>query len=304
MSTKHIPTLGIIASISASIFFALMPIYIQFLPTDSGYAATGQRIIWTSIFILLILLSTRQLSSALQPLFKISYWPGLLAGSLLVGIQWFIFIWAPLNGETLGLSQGYFLLPLTLVLMGKFVLGEQLSSAKKLAFVFASLAIGYNLWVVGHFSWVAIVIAVGYPIYFLLRRKQPIPVLSAFFIENLLLFPIAWWACIYYGQVNHPFEYSAYGLLWFFGLGILGSSGMLCMLYASRKLPVALFGLLGYIEPPLIMAIGVLALNEKILVEEVPTYMLISLALVVLSLDGLRKLRKMKQQKKLRANKL
>ena len=299
MPSSNTPTVGIISSISASLFFALMPIYIQYLPTDSGYAATGQRVIWTSIFVFLILLFTKQLGSALQPLTHYKNWPGLIAGSLLVGVQWLVFVWAPLNGETLGLSQGYFLLPLTLVLMGRFVLGEQLSTAKKTAFVFASLAIIYNLWVVGHFSWVAIVIAIGYPIYFLLRRKQPIPVLSAFFIENILLLPIAWWACQHYGLVSHPFDYSYVGLILFFGLGILGSSGMLCMLYASRVLPVALFGLLGYIEPPLIMAIGVLALNEHILASEIPTYMLISIALAVLSLDGFHKLRKAHRQRKL-----
>ena len=288
--TTAVSPKGLASSVGASLLFALMPLYLQWLPSSSGYVAAGQRIIWTSLFIACVLLFNKQLLNSLKPLTVLSNWPGLICGSLLVGMQWFVFSWAPLNNETLGVSLGYFLLPLTLVLVGRVLYDERLNLAQSLATVFASLAIAYNLWYTGSFSWVALVIALGYPLYFILRRKQSLPVMSAFFIENLLLLPIAWWASQHYGQVAHPFAYSWQELAVFLGLGILGSLGMLCMLYASRLLPVALFGLLGYLEPPLIMLVGIGFLNESIHPGEYLTYILILLALITPSLSGVKHL--------------
>lgn len=235
---------GILHSIAASFFFALMPAYLQWLPPLHGYVVVGQRILWTSIFVVLVLIVLRQLKSTLQPLTELKNWPGLIVGSLLVGIQWGLFVWAPLHGETLGLALGYFLLPLVLVVIGRFLFAEQLSPAQWGATALASLAVVFNLWHTGQFSWVALVVAFGYPLYFLLRRKQPLPVLSAFFIENLLLIPFSWWLCISFDDVNYPFAYEPNTLFLFLGIGVLGSLGMLAMLSASRRLPVALFGLL------------------------------------------------------------
>lgn len=211
-------------------------------------------------------------------------------GSLLIGIQWGVFVWAPLNGETLGLAMGYSLLPLVLVLIGRFLLNESLSNLQWAAAMLGFSAVLAKLVMEGDFSWVALIIALGYPLYFLLRRKQSIGVLSAFFIENLLLFPLAWWACVYYGDVNSPFDYSNESLLMFLGLGVLGSMGMLGLLSASRKLPIALFGLLGYLEPLFLFLISIFILGEMVDSNERLSYFLIATALFLLTIDGVRKL--------------
>lgn len=283
---------GVVHSVAASLLFALMPAYLQLLPPLHGYLVVGQRILWTSAFIALLLLLKRQFRSALQPLADPGNWPGLMLGAVLVGIQWGLFVWAPLQGETLGLALGYFLLPLVLVVVGRFLLGETLSRAQWGATALATVAVLCSLWNTGRFSWVALVVAFGYPLYFLLRRRQPIPILSAFFIENLLLVPLAWWACVVYGEVSHPFAYEMKTLLLFLGVGVLGSMGMLAMLSASRKLPVALFGLLGYLEPPLILLVGIFAIGEKIHPGEGLTYLLICCAILLLVVDGIIKIRK------------
>jgi chloramphenicol-sensitive protein RarD len=276
--------------------FAVMPAYLQWLPPLHGYVVVGQRILWTSILIALVVFFQGQLKSTLQPLTELKNWPGLMVGALLVGVQWGLFVWAPLQGETLGLAVGYFLLPLVLVLIGFFLHNEHLSNMQWAASALATLAVVYSLLNTGRFSWVALVVAFGYPLYFLLRRKQPIPILSAFFIENLLLIPLAWWACIYFDEVNHPFAYDPRTLLLFLGVGVLGSLGMLAMLSASRRLPFTLFGLLGYLEPPLIFAVGVIAVGEQIHPGEQKTYLLICAAIALLAIDGAIKVQKSRRR--------
>jgi chloramphenicol-sensitive protein RarD len=281
---------GVIFSVVASALFALMPAYLQWLPPIHSYVVIGQRVIWTSIIITIVLITTRQLKAALQPLSKPKNWPGLITGAVIIGMMWGLFVWAPLNGETLGIAMGFFLAPLVLVMVGLIVFKERLSPLQSIATLVAILAIICNLWNTGTFSWVALMIAVGYPSYFVMRRIQPIPVLTAFYLENLILIPLAIWACIVFGEVAHPFSYQPGMLLWLFGVALLGSLGMLFFLAASRRLPMTLFGLLGYLEPLFIFIVAVMVIGEKIRPGEGWTYLLICLAIILLALDGLKQL--------------
>lgn len=281
---------GIIFSVLASALFALMPAYLQWLPPIHSYVVIGQRVIWTIIIISIVLIATRQLGAALQPLRKARNWPGLIVGSSIIGLMWGLFVWAPLNGETLGVAMGFFLAPLVLVMVGLIVFKERLSPLQSIATLIAIFAVICNLWNTGSFSWIALAIAVGYPFYFVMRRLQPIPVLTAFFLENMLLVPLAIWACIVFGEVAHPFSYQPGLLLLFFGVALIGSLGMLFFLAASQRIPMALFGLLGYLEPLFIFIVAITVIGEKIRPGEGWTYLLICLAIILLALDGLKQL--------------
>ena len=279
--------LGILLSIIASTLFAMMPIFLQLLPDINSFAVIGQRILWSCIIITLVLLAMGDLRSALQPLTRLSNWPGLVGGALLIGSMWAVFVWGPLNGETLGVAMGFFLAPMVMIVVGLIIFKDRLSHLQYLAAAVALAGVILNLWNTGEFSWVALVIAIGYPLYLIFRRLQPIPVLAAFYMENLLLAPLAIWACVVFGEVRHPFDYEIYMLLLFFGISLLGTSGILFFLAASKRLPLALLGLLGYLEPFLIFLIALFILDEKILPGEGMTYGLICAAMLLLVLDGL-----------------
>jgi len=110
--------------------------------------------------------------------------------------------------------------------------------------------------------------------------------LTAFYIENILLLPIAIWACITFGEVSHPFNYEPGILLMFLGMGLLGSTGILLFLAASKRLPMAIFGLLGYLEPLFIFLVAIIVIGEKVKPEENYTYALICLAIILLAIDA------------------
>lgn len=283
---------GIFYSIVASVLFSLLPAYLQLLPPIHSFVVIGQRIIWTIIIMSIFLIVTRQLKTSLLPLSKAKNWPGLIAGSLLIGSMWGLFVWAPLNGETLSVALGFFLAPLVLVLIGLIGFKDRLNSLQWLATIVATIAVASSVWKTGQFSWIALAIAAGYSLYFVIRRIQPIPVSSAFFIENILLLPLALWACIVYGEVAHPFSFEPSLLLMFFGLALLGTTGMLCFLAASKRLSFVLFGLLAYLEPLFIFLVAITLIGEKIRPGEGLTYILICVAISILGLDGLRHLLK------------
>lgn len=285
MNTNYNERLGFLSSISASALFALVTLYVQILKPLSGFVIAGQRIIWTTLIMVVCLLVAGRFKKTLHPLINPAALPGLILGSLLIGLQWGLFVWAPVNGKTLDLSLGYFLAPIVMVSVGRIFLGEKLYPMQWGAVLLACMGVMYAFYSSGGFSWVALLVALGYPAYFLLRRFQALPLISAFFIENLLLLPLGIWGCIHFSHGIQPFDYSGQMLLAFLGLALLGSGGMLCLLTASRQLPISLFGLLGYLEPILIFFVGICFLGESVLKSELLTYILIMTALGLLAVD-------------------
>ncbi|MFT5730184.1 MAG: chloramphenicol-sensitive protein RarD [Desulforhopalus sp.] len=285
MKTNYNEKLGFLSSISASALFALATLYVQILKPLSGFVIAGQRIIWTSLAMIVCLLIVGQFKKTVRPLTNPAALPGLILGSLLIGLQWGLFVWAPVNGKTLDLSLGYFLAPIVMVFVGRIFLSEKLYTMQWGAVLLASVGIIYTFYSSGGFSWVTLLVALGYPAYFLLRRFQALPPISAFFIENLLLVPLAIGGCIYFSHGIQPFDYSGQMLLAFLGLALLGSAGMICLLTASRQLPISLFGLLGYLEPVLIFLVAICFLGESVLKSELLTYILIVAALGLLAVD-------------------
>jgi len=285
MKTNSNEKLGLITSISASALFAFVPLYVQILNPLSGFVIAGQRILWTTLVMFVYLLFAGQLKKTLRPLINPLALPGLIIGSLLIGLQWGLFVWAPINGKTLDLSLGYFLAPIVMVLIGRIFLSEKLYRMQWGATLLAAIGVLYAFFSSGGFSWVTLLVALGYPAYFLLRRFQSLPLVSAFFLENLLLLPLGVWGCIHFSQGRQPFDYSTQTLVAFLGLALLGTGGMLCLLTASRRLPISLFGLMGYLEPVLIFLVGICFLGESVLKSELLTYILIVAALGLLTVD-------------------
>ena len=73
------------------------------------------------------------------------------------------------------------------------------------------------------------------------------------------------------------------------GLGIISALALVCYIVASRRLPLSLFGLLGYVEPVLLVFVSLL-LGESIADGEWPTYIAIWFAVGLLVLEGIKRL--------------
>lgn len=217
-------------------------------------------------------------------------WAALPASSFLLGIQLLLFMWAPLHNLSLDVSLGYFILPLSLILTGRLVFGERLTRFQAVAALLGFLGIANELIQVGSLSGPALVINIGYPIYFVLRRKLNINNLGGLWIEALLTLPLALWFVWQGFEFQNPFVVNSN--LWFLvaGLGLISTSALICHVMSSRYLPMGLFGLLGYVEPVLLVGVALL-LGESIQDHEWLTFIPIWLAIGVLAAEGVQGLR-------------
>ena len=284
---------GIISSVMASTLFAVMYFYTSLLTPLDGEEIFGWRILLTVPCVTLFLLITRDFKLVIGLLKRMRERPILVLGSVgtasLLGVQLWLFLWAPLHGRSLPVSLGYFLLPLTMVLTGRVVYGERLSYLQKVAVGFALCGVGHELWVHGSFAWETLVVASGYPAYFVLRRRCKTDHLGGLWTDMCLMMVPALWFVITgplssADLLQHP---ALYGLIPV--LGMISALALVSYVMASRLLPFSLFGLLSYVEPVLLVGVALL-LGESIARDQWFTYLPIWLAVVVLIIEGFKHL--------------
>ena len=114
------------------------------------------------------------------------------------------------------------------------------------ALLFAIAGVSFELWSTGTFSWVTLLVCLGYPPYFILRRRLPVDTRLNFAAENVLLLPVGLLFLTIAASNGEPLVPDAdYGLLLLFGAGAIGTVAMLMFLAASTRLSFTVFGLLG-----------------------------------------------------------
>lgn len=284
---------GIVLSVLASSLFGVMYYYTSLLWPLSGAEIFGWRMLLTlpCMTLFMCLSGDWRLVPAIvmrlrgQP----RLWWALLASSALVGVQLWLFLWAPLNGHSLDVSLGYFLLPLTMILTGRVVYGEHLSYLQKIAAALATFGVANEVYRVGGFSWTTLVVAIGYPLYFVLRKRVGTDNLGGLWIDMLLLMPVALW---FVQSGEHGFDVASHRPALYTLIPLLGALSALALIsyiLASRMLAFSLFGLLSYVEPVLLVCVALL-LGESISAGQWLTYLPIWLAVLVLIAEGVKHL--------------
>ncbi|WP_434674102.1 EamA family transporter RarD [Pseudomonas sp. R1-15] len=284
---------GIALSVSASALFAVLYYYTSLLDPLTGMEIFGWRMLLTLPCMTAFMLVAREWTLVRQLVWRLVDTPRLLIGatvsSALMGMQLWLFMWAPLNGYSLDVSLGYFLLPLSMVITGRIVYGERLSRLQKIAVFFATLGVLNELYRVGGFSWATLLVVMGYPIYFVLRRRLGTDNLGGLWLDMTLMLPLAFWFVQSGGQGFAIFNQHPRLSLLIPGLGVISASALVAHIIASRLLPFSLFGLLSYVEPVLLLGVALL-LGESIQAEQWLTYIPIWMAVAVLVLEGFRHL--------------
>lgn len=290
-------TRGVFLSVSASFLFGLMYYFTSLLQPLSGEAIFGWRMALSVPLMTVLMFALRDWPLVHAILGRLRQepvlWVVLPISSLLLGIQLLLFMWAPLHNLSLDVSLGYFILPLSLILTGRIVFGERLSRIQSVAALLGLLGIANELIQVGSFSWPALVINIGYPIYFVLRRKMNINNMGGLWIEAVLTLPLALWF-VWQGFAQHnPFAVNSNLWLLVTGLGLISTSALICHVMSSRYLPLGLFGLLGYVEPVLLVGVS-LILGETIQDHEWLTFIPIWIAVALLATEGVMEFRRRK----------
>jgi len=281
---------GLLASVLASALFGAMYYLSPLLAPLDGEQIFGWRVLLTLPFTTALLLWQGQADRVRTLLLRVWRLPslalGLLASSALLGVQLWLFMWAPLHGRALPVSLGYFLLPLMMVLTGRLLYRERLTPAQQAATALAAIGVVYELVRAGSMSWETWLVALGYPVYFVLRRRLGSDHIGGHWMDMALMAPVAAWFML--REMSSLPLVAHHAHLWPLlpAMGVLSGVALALYMAASRLLPLGLFGLLSYVEPVLLVVVA-LVLGEGVARAQWPMYGLIFAAVVVMLADGI-----------------
>lgn len=287
---------GITLSLLSSVLFSVLCYYSVFLHPLNGWQIAGWRTVTTVLLLMLALAFRGKLRSFWHYVLSVIKNARLLLATFvcaaLLGLQIITFCWTPVNGQSRSLALGYFLLPLVMVLAGRALYGEKLSGWQKVAVLLAACGVAAEVMIVRSLPLVALVVMLGYPPYFIIRRQLKNNAFYSVIAENLFLVVPAMVLLIYQG-IDTEWLPAGPGGGWVIltGLGLLSSSALLCFLLASSSLSFTVFGMLSYVEPLLLFLVSLFLPGEKLTLTSLLTYIPIWLAILTLMIDGYKKVK-------------
>ncbi len=218
----------------------------------------------------------------------------LIVSSLLIGLNWGLFIYAVNSNQIVEASLGYYINPIVNVLLGMIVLNEKLDNLKYIAVIIASIAVIYLTIDYGKFPWIAILLACSFGLYGLTKKTAGIEAIPALAIETLILAPFALGYILYKIWMGNgalftgSISTSSYLIL----TGIVTTLPLYWFAKGAQRIPLSALGFMQYIGPTLMLIIGVLIYGEPFRYEQIVAFSLIWLALAMYTTSIIRNTRK------------
>ncbi|QNR20411.1 EamA family transporter RarD [Exiguobacterium sp. Helios] len=279
---------GFIATLSAYIIWGLLPIYWKLLATVSSEEILAHRIVWSFIFLLLLLSLQKALpkfTGALKNPFTRRLF---FLNGLIISMNWFIYIWAVNHNFIVEASLGYYINPIVSIVFGVFFFREKLSRIEWLAILLATigvliLTIGY-----GKFPWISLALAFSFGFYGVVKKQRPLESTVSLTIETLAPLPIAILFLGYMGiSGQETFTSSPFVMIGLFLTGIITAVPLLLFGFGAQRIPFTVVGFLQFVAPTLSLAIGVLLYDEPFTRTHLIAFTFIWSAALVFTLNGL-----------------
>ena len=294
--------MGVALAVLSNVLFGVLYAYSHFLAPLSGTQVFIWRMLamWAALVGYLLVSGRLGLHvNKIKNLGSIKQWAWLLLPTPIFLSQFWLFMWAPVNGQGVQTAMGYFLFPLMMVVFGCVIFGEKLSRLQWLAVGFAALGVGSEIVRTQSVSWATLWVCGTYPLYYILRRLQGVGAITGLLVDLTIFAPFA----LAYLFFIAPSSLSVVGGSSFFimmlaGLGVLSVLAMKTNVDASQILPVNVYGMMSYIEPALLFILAITVLGNPFESAMIYSYGLIWLGIGFLIIHGVRQLRKANRETK------
>jgi len=167
-------------------------------------------------------------------------------------------------------------------------LRERLSPWQLASILIASAGVLFLTFGYGRFPWVAVALCLTFGVYGLLRKQSGTRAISGVFIESIFLFPIALGYLLWLGQRGKiafsPAHLSLSLLL--VATGVVTAMPLVWFGYAARNLRLVTIGFLQYLAPTGSFFLGVFAYHEPFTRQHLITFLLIWIALAIVSAEA------------------
>jgi len=280
---------GLAFALGAYGAWGVIPLYWRLLSALSPVEILAHRVAWSLVFVGAAVLAMGDRDSLRAALRDRRTRALLGASSLLIGVNWVVFIASIQMHRLSEASLGYFINPLVNVALGVAVFRERLRPGQGASIASALVGVVILVAFNGSFPWIALALASTFAAYGLIRKLAPVPSAVGLLVETLVLSPLA---LTYLGHLAS--SHSGAFALGPSTLALLSLSGPLTALplvwfaRAARALPLSTLGIVQYVAPTLQFLIAVFVLGEPMPAARWAAFGFIWLALVIFSVDLVR----------------
>lgn len=287
--------IGLFLALLAYIIWGILSLYWKLFHGISAYALFSYRIIFTVLTMLIYMILSKKVTSYRLELINLCKDKRSLLfvvlASLMISINWLVYIFAVSHGLATQASLGYYILPLVSVGLALIFLKEQIERTTVLSLILAGLGVFLLTYNSGNFPYISLILALSFGCYGLLKKKIMLSSDLSMLIESLVVFPFALGYLLFSGAT----QLSAISEI---QLVLLASSGLITVIpllfftEAVKRAPLNLVGFIQYINPTIQLIIAVFMFKEPIKAVSLQGFSLIWLAIAVFMIGQLKLMKK------------
>jgi chloramphenicol-sensitive protein RarD len=283
--------IGFLYGAAAYLFWGLAIFYFKAVGRVAPMEILAHRILW-SVPLLLAWLAARGRLGDLRAVLRAPRTIAiLLVTTVLIAINWFVFIMAVESGRVVQASLGYYINPLLNVLLGMVFLGERLRPVQWVSVALAATGVAYLAVSFGSIPFISLILAGSFGLYGLLRKTVPADGPVGLAVETCLLLPVVLGFLIARaGRGEMAFLHVSRSIdVLLLLAGLVTTLPLLWFTNAVRRLRLATIGFLQYLSPSLQLLLAVLVYDEPFTRTHLVTFSCIWAALGLYSADALRR---------------
>lgn len=277
---------GLSLAVIANIIWGVSALYwIETAPVSAA-DVVAHRALWSLPVATLVLVFAGRLGATwtLLKQSKTLLWS--VVGTVLLSLNWGVFVYAVSAGKATEASLGYFMLPLLTIMVGRLVFKETLGLAQRIAVALAVCAVLVQVLSYGSLPWISLAVSSSFALYGAMRKKIEADTMQGLFIETMCMAPFAlgWlWLTGGAGMGQHDLKVDAFLML----AGVFTTAPLLTYIAASRLLPLNVVGLTSYLGPTLQLLVAQTLLGETIDSVTALSFALVWLGILLVSGQGL-----------------
>jgi chloramphenicol-sensitive protein RarD len=283
---------GLTFGAAAYLIWGLFPLFFPLLEPAGALEILAHRMVW-SLAVSAIVLTVVGGWRAIRRM-PARVWALVLAGAVLIAVNWGIYIWAVNAGHVVDAALGYFINPLVTVLFGVLIFRERLRPTQWAAVGCGAAAVAVLAVAGGVFPWVALSLAASFACYGLVKKVIPLPPTASLTAEGLVqLLPALGYLVFLTATGTSTLTGNGPGhVLLLASSGVVTCVPLLAFAVAAQALPLSILGLLQYLTPVAQFLLGVLWFHEAMPPYRWVGFALVWAALAVLTADALRHARR------------
>lgn len=288
--TKGETAKGVVYAFAAYILWGILPLYWKQLERVPALEILAHRMFWSFIFLVSLMAAKGHVSEIKKTLSDRNAMAGIAICSIMITINWGIYIWAVNNGHIIESSIGYYLQPLLLVFLAVVVLKERLDSWQSAALVLACIGVLVMAWRFGRIPWISLALALSFSCYGLLKKFVKVDSMVGVTMELLLMLPVTFGFILFkqVGGTGALGSLSVRETVMLILSGVATATPVLWFSIAAKKAPLSMVGFIQYISPTIQIIIGVLIFMEQFTSTHLISFSFIWCGLILYSVSQIR----------------